>query len=193
MKKAMRLLCAATLIALALSAFALAESDYTYYPESEAYVGIWVADGFTLEIVHMYDDYNLYNCNIDHVTGENEGISWIYDACAYDDIGRALTSMEIGMKFDYVDEGDGRVASDPMYYSDGAATFRLNDDGTLTWTDLKETPGENETVFRRSEEPGVDYAESDLYTLADMDDALGAIEAEFSTWEGCRGDFLCLR
>ena len=34
-------------------------------------------------------------------------------------------------------------------YTDGAASFKLNADGTLTWTDFKETPGANARVFEK--------------------------------------------
>ena len=130
---------------------ALAESDYTYYPESEEYVGLWLAgDDCELEICHMDDDYNLFNCIVTRYTGENEGVRWIYDACAYDDVGKALASLEIGQKLAITLDGDGELVSSERIYDDGAAAFALNDDGALVWTDFKETPGEDETTFTRA-------------------------------------------
>lgn len=185
MRALTKTVCLLAILALTLSLAALSESEYTYFPESEAYVGTWYAGDYSLEFVHMYDDYNLYSCTVVLPTGEDEGIAWIYDACSYDDVSKALTSMEIGMKFDYVVEDGGYVASEPMYYTDGASSFRINDDGTLTWTNFKEAPGENELVFTRGKEASVDYGESDLYTLEEMDAAISLIEQEFSGWESC--------
>ena len=37
------------------------------------------------------------------------------------------------------------------------ASFRLNGDGTLTWTDYKGTPGDNEVVFEKAI-PVADYS-----------------------------------
>ena len=36
-------------------------------------------------------------------------------------------------------------------FTDGAAAFKLNDDGTLTWTDFKQAPGEGGIVFERTD------------------------------------------
>jgi len=40
---------------------------------------------------------------------------------------------------------------------------------------------------KAAEKPDVtiDYGESELYAKEELDDAIAAIEAEFSTWEGC--------
>ncbi len=130
------------------------ESDYTYFPESEEYVGLWRSGDWELEIVHMTDDYNLFNCIVTHYTGEHEGVRWIYDACSYDDVGMALSSLEIGMKFNIVLDDDKELVSNEQIYDDGAASFALNADGTLTWTDYKETPGEDQRVFEKVDDPG---------------------------------------
>ena len=128
-----------------------AESDYTYYPESEAYVGTWRVDDYVLEIVHMTDDYNLYNCIVTRYDPDGRtGERWIYDACAYDDVGCALSSLEIGMRFNIVLDDAGELESNEQIYDDGAASFAINDEGKLVWTDFKETPGENEIVFEKA-------------------------------------------
>ena len=147
MKKLIVLLMA---FALALVAVAAAESDYTYFPESEEYVGTWYVDDYILEIVHSDDDYNLFNCIVTQYESETEGTRWIYDSCSYDDVGKALASLEIGMKFhvSFDDTGD-LLSSEPVYFDDGAAAFALNEDGTLTWTDFKEAPGEDVKVFQK--------------------------------------------
>ncbi len=161
MKKPIILLLA---IVLALAAAAAAESDYTYYPESEAYAGAWYADDCVLEIAHMDEDYNLFSCVVTQYDGEGEGTRWVYDGCAYDDVGRALSSLETGDKFRVRFDGSGDL-SDPgaVFFTDGAAAFALNDDGTLTWTDCKEMPGENERTFEKTD----DLADYSLATPLD--------------------------
>ncbi|MBR0367930.1 MAG: hypothetical protein IJH86_05995 [Clostridia bacterium] len=126
-------------------------SDYTYFPEIEAYVGQWQSGDYRLEIVHMLDDYNLLNCIVTRMDDKYNGVRWIYDACSYDDVGKALASMEIGMKFTILLDDNGDLVSNEEIFTDGAAAFALNDDGTLTWTDFKEAPGEDEIVFERAE------------------------------------------
>lgn len=127
------------------------ESDYTYFPEIEAYVGNWQSGDYKLEIVHMLDDYNLLNCIVTRMDDDHNGVRWIYDACSYDDVGNALASMEIGMKFTIVLDDSGELVSNEEIFTDGAAAFKLNDDGTLTWTDFKQAPGEGGIVFERTD------------------------------------------
>ena len=167
MKKMISLLIA---LALLLCAFAaLAESDYTYYPELEDFVGTWHVDDYILEIVHSDDDYNVLNCVVTRYdAGGKTGTRWIYDACAYDDVGNALASVEIGHRLECGFDG-GELVSSEAIYTDGAAAFALNGDGTLTWTDFKETPGENERVFEKT----VPVAEIDEMDAVD-DEGQGA-------------------
>lgn len=149
--------------ALCLAAFAaLAESDYTYFPESERYVGSWASDDCTLLIVHMYDDYNLFNCIVTRLDGGNKGTRWIYDACAYDDVGRALSSFELGMCFDITVDDAGELLSSEQIYDDGAASFALDGDGKLVWTDFKQTPGEDEVVFEKVIDPEPAFSADEL-------------------------------
>ena len=197
----------ATIMALALllcGMAAMAEGDTAYYPEIEAFVGTWAVDDMILEIVHMTDDDALLDCIITQYTEDHAGVRWIYDSCAYDDAGNALTSREIGTKFDFTEDEDGiLVDSEPVYYEDGAASFALNDDGTLTWTDFKETPGENEKVFERVERDIADGPEAAFegvwgsgratLTIESLDDVIyctvfwGSSAWEVSRWEyaGC--------
>lgn len=202
----MKRLLVAVLVAalLACGVSALAESDYTYFPESEEYVGIWYVDDYILEIVHMDDDYNLFNCIVTQYEGGNKGVRWIYDACSYDDVGKALASLEIGRKFEVTFDDFGElVSSDPVFFTDGAACFALNEDGTLTWTDFKETPGENEKVFQKVTEDIGDSANDYEGTwvcgrativIEDLDDIIyctvlwSSSACEVSEWsyEGCQ-------
>lgn len=180
MKKLTTILLALALIICGIAA--VAESDYTYFPESEEYVGTWYVDNTILEIVHMDDDYNLFTCVVTKYTSEQEGVRWIYDGCSYDDVGKALASLDIGAKFDVkFDEYGDLFTSEPVYYEDGAATFALNEDGTLTWTDFKETPGQNTLVFQKAERyaanPVAAYegewvAGRALLTIEELDDVI---------------------
>lgn len=131
--------------------FERVSGDYTYYAQIEEYVGAWAVSDYILEIVHMDDDDALLNCVVTQYAGDHQGVRWIYDACSYDDVGNALSSFEIGRKLTCVFDDDNELVSNELIYDDGAAAFRLNDDGTLTWTDFKETPGKNEVVFERAD------------------------------------------
>jgi len=196
MKKRIALLTALAVLMCALAAFA--ESDYTYYPEIEDYVGIWYVDDYILEIVHMDDDDSLLNCIVTRYDADGRtGTRWIYDACAYDDVGNALTSMEIGHRLN-CEFDDGELVSNEVIYTDGAAAFALNADGTLTWTDYKETPGENEIVFEKTPEdvpnPVAPYegtwgSDRATLTIEELDDAIyctvtwGGSAFEYAIWE----------
>lgn len=146
--------------------------DYTYYSQIEEYVGTWAASDYILEIVHMDDDEALLNCIVTQYAGDHQGVRWIYDACSYDDVSNELSSLEIGRKLNCVFDDDNELVSNELIYDDGAAAFRLNDDGTLTWTDFKQTPGEKEVIFER----------------ADADEAEAAVAADGNSVYGYLGD-----
>lgn len=196
MKKVLAL--ALALILLACGIAALAEEDDTYFPKSEEYVGVWYVDDYILEIDHVDEESDLFNCIVTQYTDDYHAVRWIYDACSYDDVGQALTCVEIGSKFEVTyDEIGELVSSEPVHFTDGAAAFHINEDGTLTWTDFKETPGENETVFERTDGYMVAYDDSlegtwicDRATIIieDLDDIIyctvlwGSSDSEVSEW-----------
>ena len=127
------------------------QSDYTYFPESEDYVGEWVAGEYTLEIVHSKDDYNVYNCSVTRIDSNGRtGTDWLYDSCAYDDVGKALSCEMIGVQMNFTRDKSGEIVYSEEVFTDGAASFALNKDGTLTWTNFKEAPGEDEIVFTKT-------------------------------------------
>ena len=85
-----------------------------------------------------------------------------------------------------------------IIYTDGAATFALNGDGTLTWEDSKETPGENEIVFEKAPEdvsnPVAPYEGTwgsgrATLTIEELDDVVyctvtwGSSASEYAVWE----------
>ena len=197
-----RILAIMALLVLVFTAAAVSESDYTYFPESEAYVGFWRSGDAELEIVHMLDDYNLFTCVVTEMTSASEGIRWIYDNCSYDDAGAALSSSGIGMKLSIVVDDAGELVSNEMIFDDGAAAFHLNDDGTLTWTDFEEAPGENERVFEKapaypeSAYEGTWMCDRITLTIEKQDDGItcrvywGSSASEATEWvyENCRYD-----
>lgn len=147
MKRRLALLLALAMLLVGMAA--LAESEYTYYPEMEDYVGLWYVDDYIMQIEHMADDESLLKCDITQYTSDTEGVHWVYEGCSYDDVGKALTSLETGVKTSCTFNDAYELIPGEQIYDDGAASFALNEDGTLTWTDFKQTPGENEIVFER--------------------------------------------
>ena len=199
------LLFCAVLMISCLPAFAEAQSDYTYYPESEAYVGTWYVDDYILEIDHEDEDTALFDCvvtryDMDGATGEQ----WIYPECAYDDVGCALSNVEISQKFDLTFE-DGEIASSALTADSFAGAFRLNEDSTLTWIDFTKEPGAEEMAFEKVpeyvENPIADYegtwiAGRATLTIESLDDVVyctvewGSSYAEFARreYDDCQYD-----
>ena len=208
MKRMIVLLLAAALLLSCFSALADMEVSETLdFPESEAYAGTWYVDDYILEIVHMDDDYNLYNCIVTQYNSDGRtGTRWIYDACSNDDVGKTLTSMEIGMKFTIELDKFGELLSNEEIYTDGAASFAINGEGKLVWTDFKETPGENEMTFEKVVEEteatpedaymGTWAADQTTLLIEDLDDIIyctvrkTASDTEVTVWsyENCTYD-----
>ena len=115
-----------------------------YVPEA-GFEGEWVA-GRGLLTIEALDD--VFYCTIDWGSSAAESSTWEYE-CSYDEASGTLTSQETGVKRNLTYGEDGEIAKEEVVFEDGAAAFALNDDGTLTWTDFKEAPGQNEFVFER--------------------------------------------
>ena len=109
-----------------------------------AYEGEWVSDRALLTVEELDD---IVYCTVSWANSAFENVEWEYTAAFDEAVGGLATRT--GAKRVVIYGEDGEVASSEEEYTDGAANFALNDDGTLTWTDFKETPGENETVFER--------------------------------------------
>ena len=116
-------------------------------PEA-GFEGEWVA-GRALLTIEELDD--VFYCTVDWGSSATESSNWQYE-CSYDDVSGALSSVENGVRRNLTYGEDGEIAKEEVVFEDGAASFTLNDDGTLTWTNFKETPGQNETVFERMPE-----------------------------------------
>ncbi len=131
-------------------------SEREYYALDEAgaanmadFAGSWIA-GRALLTIEPTDDAAL--CTVEWGNSAFDSTVWEYE-CTYDEVSGALTSLETGVKKIVTYAEGGEAASEEVLFDDGAASFALNDDGTLTWTDFKETPGENEVVFERAQGP----------------------------------------
>lgn len=141
MKKAIVVL---MILALTLSGVAaLAEAGV---PGIEAYLGTWMAGRAVLTIEATDDGVN---CEIRWGSSASEEAVWIYEGALYDEVSGALTTFETGVKANRVYGEGGELVSEEIVFDDGAASFALGEDGTLTWTDFKRTPGENEILFER--------------------------------------------
>ena len=110
-----------------------------------AYEGVWVSGRARLTIEELDD---VIRCAVSWGGSAFETAEWEYEA-SYDEVADGLTTLEKGVKRVVTYAESGEVVSSVEEYNDGAANFALNDDGTLTWTDFKETPGENALVFER--------------------------------------------
>ena len=125
--------------------------DADHDPAIDSYVGQWQAEGYDLEIAFNPDDASQLDCVVTHMTDGHKGVRYSYEGCTYDDVGNAVTSLEVGVKEDVTVDDQGNVTPGKTHYRDGAAAFALNEDGQLTWTDFKEAPGEDEITFERVE------------------------------------------
>ena len=113
-----------------------------------ACTGVWARDRITL----YFDSQE--NSNFVVVTWPSsaaEVVQWVYRDVTYDDVSKSFTTLENGEKTGLVYDENGRVTKCEKIYSDGAAIFRINDEGKLVWTDCKEAPGENEQVLEKTE------------------------------------------
>ena len=108
------------------------------------YEGEWVSDRALLTVEELDD---IVYCTVSWANSAFENVEWEYTA-AFDEAAGGLATRT-GAKRVVTYGDDGEVASSEEEYNDGAATFTLNDDGTLTWTDLKAVPGESTLVFER--------------------------------------------
>lgn len=152
MKKLIASLLALTLLLCGASLAENPESDFTYFPESEAYVGTWIYGDYTLEIAHNETDYNVYDCVVTHFAGDGEGEQWVYEGCSYDDISEALSCEMVGVMSTVRVDDDMNVISSEIVFDDGATAFRLDDQNNVVWTNFKEASGMDTLAFTRANE-----------------------------------------
>ncbi|MBR0463686.1 MAG: hypothetical protein IJJ23_04800 [Clostridia bacterium] len=136
------LLALALVLVLAFSAAALGESDYTYFPESENYLGEWISGDYFLSVGHSDKDVNLFVCAVTHLT-DTGSEAWYYDGMSYDDITAGLSCEKIGVKTVFTEGVDDYKTE----FDDGAAVFAMDEDGNLVWTDFYTDPDTEPVVF----------------------------------------------
>ena len=109
----------------------------------DSYVGVWVCGRAQLEIARSNSGYK---CYVTWSSSAAELSTWEYD-CDFD--GESLYSFETGVRTDLVYNEDGAIASAKTVFSDGAASFSLGRDGTLSWIDYKTYPSSDPVIFER--------------------------------------------
>ncbi len=118
----------------------LAEDDFGYYPdeypESKVFVNTWIAENGDWRI-EVYGEDGGIKPMIVHRLGDNKEDVWEY-AMALSEDKTSLVAVPFGLHYkqDTV-TGDWDIT----YYEDGDATFTINENGRLIWTDLKEDAG----------------------------------------------------
>ena len=108
-----------------------------------AFEGIWDAERASLTIEELDD---VIYCNIQGSSSATESTAWSYE-CTYDETVGGLVASGNGVKTNIVFNENGDDESSEVEYKDGSATFVLNDEGKLVWT---ETSGDNELVFEKA-------------------------------------------
>lgn len=122
----------------------MGNSDGSDTPTGDIFVGEWTADRASITITPSEDGYL---CHVRWASSAAACSEWDY-FCWFD--GEALASVENGTRKDLVYGSDGQVAKTTVVFTDGAAAFRFNDDGKLTWIDFKVYPdNDNNLQFVR--------------------------------------------
>lgn len=113
----------------------------------EIYYGSWVTGDYLLNIGEGED--GMYASVYLQPAGDDT-TEWLYSGVSYDEVADELNTVETGIKTSYVFDEEGIIDDVVEEFDDGAASFRLTEDGKLVWRDYKETPGKNEITFERS-------------------------------------------
>ena len=118
--------------------------------EADPFAGAWVCDAASIYIDKEEDAYSVF---ILWENGENEEGIWEY-TCKLDMDIDALVG--VGSRTNETSDEEGEVVSSESVYTDGTATFSL-DDEALIWKDDVESVAEGMRFERESdEEPLVD-------------------------------------
>ena len=179
MKKLFALILAICLSVTVLAALA-EEDDIGYYPddhpESQVFMSTWVAEDGEWRI-EMNGEDGCIKPYIVHRLGDNKEDTWEYATELDAEKAGQLTAAPWGLHYKQ-DTGTGEW--DVTYYEDGDATFTLNENGNLVWTDLKEDAGK-----------GLEFAKiGDFYGTKWMK---GDIEVEFYDWYEGEYDIRCFQ
>ena len=117
-------------------------ADAVSYPVSlgvlgEDYVGLWQCDRCSINITEGADGFL---CEVNWSQSASETERWTY-YCDYDDVLQLLACYDGGVNeaLFYEETGNEEVIE---YYSDGSASFVINEDGYLIWFDDVEGYGD---------------------------------------------------
>ena len=106
--------------------------------EDDPFEGVWEADRASLE---CYFEEEGYRVMIHWASSATEATVWEY-SCLPDEEGKTLVSMPTGLCTNLVFNEAGEEKATEKY-SDGAATFSLDEEGHLIWKDEKEDAGKD--------------------------------------------------
>ena len=117
--------------------------------DGDDYLGTWVSG--RAELVITPNETEGYDCVIHWGSSATEMSEWTYTGCFYDEVSEGLNSFENGVRRDYTLSKEGEEESFVEVFTDGAASFMIDEDGDLSWTDFKVYPDEEPVLFTRVE------------------------------------------
>lgn len=140
MKKLLAMILALCLLATAAAALAEEDDDIPYYPDEHPeclpFLSDWVAEDGEWR-VEMYAEDDGIKPYIVHRLGDNKEDIWEYAVDMSED-NKSMIAVPFGLHYRQ-DTVSGNW--DETYYEDGEATFTLDENGRLVWTDLKDDAG----------------------------------------------------
>ena len=111
-----------------------------------AYVGIWESDKITLI---LYKENENYHVSVYWPATLTDVTQWEYREVTYDVVAEEMNTLEIGEKTHSTYDENVKAATTEAIYTDGAASFKLTEDGKLVWTDYKEAPDANRITLEK--------------------------------------------
>ena len=123
--------------------------DPDYVGPGHHFVGDWNDGRVTVSVTETTQGYHVF---AEGTSSAFEGCYWIYE-CDYDpDTDSLVTNGEMAEKYNISYGEDGEEFTQELAYDDGEASFRINEEGKLVWTDGKENAGEGR-AFEKVPEP----------------------------------------
>ena len=138
MKKIIPVLIALVLAIACTAALAEEEPAAQPAPDPDNWSGVWQCDRASIEIVWEEEGYRVL---VRWGSSAWEETEWEY-SCYYHEDDNTLVSMPFGMRTDLVYSEESELPAYTIVYEDGQATFPLDEEGHLIWTDEKENAGE---------------------------------------------------
>ena len=138
MKKIIPVLIALVLAIACTAALAEEEPAAQPAPDPDNWSGVWQCDRASIEIVWEEEGYRVL---VRWGSSAWEETEWEY-SCYYHEDDNTLVSMPFGMRTDLVYSEESELPAYTIVYEDGQATFSLDEEGHLIWTDEKENAGE---------------------------------------------------